>query len=136
MNCAFTHHITYKYLLHHPNNKQHSSSTEPQSTPILGNPKNRWKLIGRGICVATSQLCMYMAFRLLPLGDAITIQQLNGPMAAVAAWAILGESLTKNRVWGLATGVLGVMMVAQPPFLFGGGSNELGGVVLALTAAV
>ena len=89
------------------------------ASKVLGNPKYRVKLAIRGLCIAASQVLTYLSLRYLPLGDTVAIQQLSGPLAAILAWLLLHERVTKNRVWGLATALLGVVLVAKPPVLMG-----------------
>ena len=92
------------------------------------------KLIIRGFAIMTSQLCTYSSLKYLLLGDQVAMQQLSGPLTAVLAWLLLHERLTKNRVWGLATALVGVVLVAKPPILMGQpwGPHQAWGVAFAM----
>lgn len=69
-----------------------------------------------GTCaIATS----YVALLTLPLGDAVTIQQMRQPATAVMARFLLGEPLGLRGVVGSLISVAGVVVVAHPPFLMG-----------------
>lgn len=44
----------------------------------------------------------------------------NPVLVALLAWALRGEVLSLRGCVGIAVTLLGVVVVAQPPFLFGG----------------
>ena len=44
----------------------------------------------------------------------------NPVLVALLAWAVRGEMLSLCGCLGIAVTLLGVVVVAQPPFLFGG----------------
>lgn len=44
----------------------------------------------------------------------------NPVLVALLAWALRGEMLRARGCAGIAVTLLGVVVVAQPPFLFGG----------------
>ncbi len=50
----------------------------------------------------------------------ITIMYSNPVLVALLAWALRGEVLSLRGCAGIAVTLLGVVVVAQPPFLFGG----------------
>lgn len=50
----------------------------------------------------------------------ITIMYSNPVVVALLAWAFRGELLSLQGSIGTAITLLGVVIVAQPPFLFGG----------------
>lgn len=50
----------------------------------------------------------------------ITIMYSNPVLVALLAWALRGEVLSLRGCLGIAVTLLGVVVVAQPPFLFGG----------------
>lgn len=44
----------------------------------------------------------------------------NPVLVALLAWALRGEVLSARGCVGIAVTLMGVIVVAQPPFLFGG----------------
>ena len=50
----------------------------------------------------------------------ITIMYSNPVLVALLAWALRGEMLSAHGCAGIAVTLLGVVVVAQPPSLFGG----------------
>ncbi len=64
--------------------------------------------------------CLRSSLLLLPLADAITINQLKPPVTAIVAWIFLKEPLGMQGLLGCAVARGGVVVLAHPPFLFGG----------------
>lgn len=75
-----------------------------------------------------------LMFVALSLGvDASTMSvaiQIEVPFAAVCAWAVLGEKLTKRHIAGLALGMIGVALVAGDPKVL----TRLDGLAVGLMA--
>ncbi|MGV0759068.1 EamA family transporter [Tistrella mobilis] len=75
-----------------------------------------------------------LMFVALSLGvDASTMSvaiQIEVPFAAVCAWAVLGERLTKRHIAGLALGMIGVALVAGDPKVL----TRLDGLAVGLMA--
>ncbi len=72
----------------------------------------------------------------------ITIVYSNPVLVALLAWAVRGKLLSMRGWAGIAVTVLGVVVLAQPPFLFGGyqwshthmrGNSFCQGEILALS---
>ncbi|EIE20443.1 hypothetical protein COCSUDRAFT_6072, partial [Coccomyxa subellipsoidea C-169] len=89
-------------------------------TSYLGT-KRLWPILAmRGFVGATSMTLYYEAIQRMPLADAITIMYSNPVLVALLAWALRGEVLSARGCVGIAVTLMGVIVVAQPPFLFGG----------------
>jgi drug/metabolite transporter (DMT)-like permease len=63
----------------------------------------------------------YASIAALPLGDAVTIGLMQPPLTALMAWLVLGEVFGWRGAAGFTACLAGVLIVAHPPFLFGGG---------------
>ena len=78
-----------------------------------------------GVTLAAMNLCFYAAIDRLPLGVAVTLE-FSGPLAV----AVFGSRRRRDLIWaGLAAA--GIVLLSGD---FGGGSIDLLGAVLALTA--
>lgn len=85
----------------------------------------------------------YFCLEALPLGDAVTLFFFNPCITAVAAAVFLKEPLGLKGVMGVVTSIGGLVILAHPPFLFGGHEGwgmqrKLGtmfGIISALFAA-
>jgi inner membrane transporter RhtA len=78
-----------------------------------------------GVTLAAMNLCFYAAIDRLPLGVAVTFE-FSGPLAV----AVFGSRQRRDLIWaGLAA--VGIVLLCGD---FGGGSIDLLGAVLALTA--
>jgi drug/metabolite transporter (DMT)-like permease len=84
-------------------------------------------------------LCLYSALYMLPLADAVTINLIRPPLAALLAWLVLREAFPWLGWLGLLACLGGVALVAHPPFLFGGhqqwGAARLEGVAVDVFSA-
>ena len=87
--------------------------------PLFGHRSNLHLLLARGVLGTISVACSFSAFVLLPLGDAVTIAQLRPPIAAVVARLLLKEALGLQAAGGCLVSLIGVAILARPPFLFG-----------------
>ncbi len=76
----------------------------------------------------------YVSISALPLGDAVTIGLLQPPLTALLAWLVLGEVFGWRGAAGCTACVAGVVIVAQPPFLFDG--SEVWSVLRAVGVGV
>ncbi len=95
-------------------------------------------LFFRGLAGFFGLLCVFYALTRLPLADATVIQYTNPVFTALLAALFLREALTKRDVLGLLLSLTGVVLVAQPGFLFGESaySLDLVAVLVALAGAV
>jgi drug/metabolite transporter (DMT)-like permease len=109
-------------------------------SPIFGSRTNLIKLFCRGLFGASAMTAYYVSLQALPLADAVTLFFLNPPLTAVLAWAIRGEPLSITGGVGCLASFLGVILLAHPPFLFGGhaswGPARVLGTVAGLLSAL
>uniref|UniRef100_A0A1D2AFF9 EamA domain-containing protein n=1 Tax=Auxenochlorella protothecoides TaxID=3075 RepID=A0A1D2AFF9_AUXPR len=87
--------------------------------PLFGRREQYGILLIRGILGATSQIAVYLAVLALPLADSTSILFLAPALTAALAWLVLGEPAGQHTLVGCTTCLLGVFIVAQPPFLVG-----------------
>lgn len=77
-------------------------------------------LVVRGLAGYLALSCFFYALIHLPLADATVIQYTNPVFTAWLGWIVLAEALTAGEVILSAAGLLGVLLIARPTFLFGG----------------
>ena len=80
---------------------------------------DRRTLVARGLTGATALSLLYWGLHELPLGEAITVHYTAPVWTALAAAVLLGERLRPSILVGVAAGMTGVVLVAQPSLLFG-----------------
>ncbi|MBR9990986.1 MAG: DMT family transporter [Gemmatimonadetes bacterium] len=80
-------------------------------------------LVVRGLLGFAALSCFYYAIVHLPLADATVIQYTNPAFAAVFAVFVLGERMRRREVVCVMLSLIGVLLVAQPGFLFGSDSG-------------
>ncbi|MCA8973944.1 MAG: DMT family transporter [Planctomycetes bacterium] len=96
-------------------------------------------LLMRGVFGSTALICFYAAIVHLPLAEATVIQQTSPLFTALLAAWLLRERLEPRVLGAIATCLVGVLLIAQPVWLFGGErAVELDWrfVAVGLTAAV
>lgn len=93
---------------------------------------NHALLFARGAIGATALSLLYFALGRIPLGDATTIHYTAPVWTALTAAFFLRERIGPWVVAGTVVSLAGVMMIAQPQFLFGGAGLD----PLAVGAAV
>ena len=102
-------------------------------------------LIFRGLAGFGGLLCMFYALTKLPLADATVIVYTNPVFTALLAAFFLREMMGRREALGLLLSLGGVVLVAQPAFLFGNAADSLDlfavgmgllGAVFAATAYV
>jgi drug/metabolite transporter (DMT)-like permease len=77
-------------------------------------------LVVRGLAGFAALSCFFYALIHLPLADATVIQYTNPVWTAWLGWLVLAEALTAGEAVLSAAGLLGVLLIARPTFLFGG----------------
>lgn len=100
--------------------------------PIWGNSRKMLAL--RGFLGFASLSCWFYALTQLPLADAVMIQFTNPILAALFAAWWLGEAISPRTFVAAGLCLVGVVLISQPSFLFGGG--HAGGNGLAYLASV
>jgi len=95
-------------------------------------------LVFRGLAGFGGLLCMFYALTKLPLADATVIVYTNPVFTALLAALFLREMMGRREVLGLLLSLAGVVLVAQPAFLFGATPESLDPFVvgIALLGAV
>jgi drug/metabolite transporter (DMT)-like permease len=91
--------------------------------PAFGHA-NKWLLV-RGLIGLGGLQCYFYAVTVLPLAEATVIHFTNPLFVAMAAPFLLGERVGPRELGGVALGMIGVLLVAQPSFLFGGEGMSL-----------
>ncbi|KAF8546389.1 hypothetical protein OG21DRAFT_1427151, partial [Imleria badia] len=96
------------------------------SNPFLGPKGVRRLLFARAVSGFFGIFGIYYAPNYLSLADATVITFL-GPFAiALTGHLLLGETYTKKEAIAGACGLIGVVLIARPPFLFGDTTEEDG----------
>nr|XP_001341822.1 solute carrier family 35 member G1 isoform X1 [Danio rerio] len=113
-------------------------------TGFLGPRGMRIYLFLRGFLGSNAMILLYYAVLQMPLADATVIMFSNPVFTALLAWIFLKERCT---IWDVVFTVFtltGVILIARPPFLFGGElsgiegdySSHIKGTVAAFSGAV
>ena len=92
----------------------------------FGPPKARGILVLRSLCGGTAFSCATYGFGVMPIGDATTIFLTPPVWAALLGRAVLGEKLHVFDAFAIFMAIVGVVLVARPTFLFGGGCRCIG----------
>lgn len=77
-------------------------------------------LVVRGLAGFAALSCFFYALIHLPLADATVIQYTNPVFTAWLGWLVLAEALSAGEAVLSVAGLLGVLLIARPTFLFGG----------------
>lgn len=98
---------------------------------------NKKLLFVRGFAGFVALSCFYYALTELPLADATLIMYINPVFTGILAAIFLKESIGWPDIVGIALSLVGVVLVAQPSFLFGGDARlNLFAVGVGITGAV
>ncbi len=99
---------------------------------------NKIGLLMRGVAGSAALMCVYYAVTKLPLAEATVIQYTNPVLTALLATVYLHESMNRREVASTLLSLSGVLVIARPGFLFGGGAEGLAliPVAIALLGAV
>ncbi len=81
---------------------------------------DRPRLLLRGVLGFCALSCFYYSITHLPLADATLLQYLNPIFTALIAALFLGEAIRTLEIGGMVASLVGVALIQQPPFLFGG----------------
>ncbi|GMG39125.1 unnamed protein product [Ambrosiozyma monospora] len=102
----------------------HFVKIEPKPDFPFGPKRYRLMMILRGVGGFVGVCGQYMSLMYLNTSDTITITLLGPPVASILASFTLGQVLTKIELGFGGLAFIGVLLVAQPEFLFGGGDEE------------
>ncbi|XP_042719300.1 LOW QUALITY PROTEIN: solute carrier family 35 member G1 [Lagopus leucura] len=113
-------------------------------TGFLGPKGKRIFLFFRGLLGSSAMILLYYAFQVMPLADATVITFSCPVFTSLLAWIFLKE---KYSVWDLLFTlftIIGVTLIARPPFLFGSNvtgiegsySDHLKGTIAAIASTV
>ncbi|CAM9452120.1 unnamed protein product [Chrysoparadoxa australica] len=95
-----------------------SASSKEKSRPIFG-PRRIWKaLFFRALFGSGAVASFFIATQALPLSDSITLQFTIPAFTAALAALVLGEKWGKLDITGAVVCLAGVVLIAQPSFLF------------------
>jgi drug/metabolite transporter (DMT)-like permease len=89
-------------------------------SPVFGSRANFLPLLMRGAAGAASMSFYYFAIFQLTLADVMTVFYTHPAMVVALAWVCRGEAVSRPALLGMVLSLLGVVVVAQPPFLTGG----------------
>jgi drug/metabolite transporter (DMT)-like permease len=85
--------------------------------------RERGLLLLRGLLGYVALTCFFTAVMHLPLGSTTTLHFTNPVFGALLAALVLGEGLRGREVFLVLLSLVGVVLVARPEFLFGGGGS-------------
>ncbi|XP_036428058.1 solute carrier family 35 member G1 isoform X1 [Colossoma macropomum] len=113
-------------------------------TGFLGPRGMRVYLVLRGVLGSSAMILLYYAVLQMPLADATVIMFSNPVFTALLAWIFLKERCTIWDVIFTVFTLTGVILIARPPFLFGGElsgiegeyTNHIKGTVAAFSGAI
>lgn len=91
--------------------------------PILGPKGVRRLLLIRGLCGFFGLFGMYYSLQYLSLADATVLSFLSPLSAAIGGYLVLKEPYSKREAFAAIVSLLGVILIARPPFLFGNTSG-------------
>jgi drug/metabolite transporter (DMT)-like permease len=97
----------------------------------------RWILVLRGLLGFAAMSCFYFALTRLPIAEATVLHYTNPLWTTVFAAALLRERLTRWVLLPIFVSFVGVVLVAQPAWLFGASASaDPLGTVAALAGAM
>jgi len=92
-------------------------------------PPSPWLQLLRGTLLVLATLCFFGAVARMPVADSIAVVFVYPFIVTAASALLLGEAVGRRRWSAVATGFLGVLVIARP-----GGGFDPAGTVLALGA--
>ena len=92
--------------------------------------------IGRGVMQFISMLCIFTAFGLMPLADAVAISFSSPLFLTILSIPLLGERVGRHRWAAVLVGFLGVLVMIRAGGGFGGGLASTGAVLALLSALI
>ncbi|KAG2098078.1 hypothetical protein BD769DRAFT_1677694 [Suillus cothurnatus] len=91
--------------------------------PFLGPKGVRLLLVNRGLCGFFGLFGMYYSLQYLSLADATVLSFLSPLAAAIGGYIVLKEPYSRHEAFAAIVSLLGVILIARPPFLFGNTSS-------------
>ncbi|KAF8723817.1 hypothetical protein AX14_009144 [Amanita brunnescens Koide BX004] len=89
------------------------------SNPFLGPPDVRLLLMSRGFFGFIGVFGIYYTLQYLSLSDSIVLTFLSPLCTAIGGSFLLGERFSKREALASIVSLLGVVLIARPPFMFG-----------------
>ncbi|XP_076810487.1 solute carrier family 35 member G1-like [Clavelina lepadiformis] len=92
-------------------------------------------LVLNGVSIYASMFCFFQAVKYVPMGEALALATTYPPIATILACILLKETFKILDGILLVTITIGVFLIAQPEFLFGGATqsqNKVLGVAFAV----
>ncbi|KAK9813698.1 hypothetical protein WJX73_004090 [Symbiochloris irregularis] len=108
---------------------------------LYGQRKNYIPMLVRSTTGSASMALYYYGLLYLPLADTVTLLFMNPVLVCLLAWVLLGEHMGLLGIAGVVGSFLGVVLVSQPPVLFGGSDSvpwtpqHMTGVLASIGAA-
>lgn len=107
-----------------------------RSAGIDARGNRRRLLLLRGFIGFLALSCFFYAVVHLPLADATVIQYTNPAFTALIAVWVLGERIGVREALAVGAALAGVVLIARPAFLFGGGGLDPLAAGIALAGAI
>ena len=92
--------------------------------------------LGRGVLQFVSMLCVFAAFSLMPLADAVAITFSAPLFLTLLSIPMLGERVGPHRWGAVLVGFLGVLLMVRSGGGFTGGVASLGALLALASAAI
>jgi drug/metabolite transporter (DMT)-like permease len=115
---------------------------EPNGPKLFGNTWYARAILFSRTFFGYGGICFtFLAIEKLPVGDATVLVMIAPIIAAAAGYFILGEAFRVPEFVGLGLSMIGVVLVARPPFIFHSNDSTAApldhlGVILALCASI
>ncbi|XP_076347436.1 solute carrier family 35 member G1-like [Tachypleus tridentatus] len=109
---------------------------------FIKSPFHYFMLVLRGLCGTGAAVLMYNSLNFLPLGDATVLMMTETIFTTLLALIILREKVLLMDVLAIIIAMLGIILIARPPFIFSGLDEDLDpkvqltGTLLVLGGAV
>ena len=107
---------------------------------IIGNPSVFTFMVAAGTLSALTCIFLYEAIQIIPLGDAVSISKIDVFLTGIIARLWLKEAYSILDGCFAVLAVTGVVLIAKPEFIFGGGEeftlSKLSGILLSICSAV
>ena len=85
---------------------------------FLGPKESRMPLLKRGILGTLTLVAMHYTLKLINPSDAVAIFSLKTMLVSIIARVILKEKMNLSVILSLALSIIGILLIAQPSFLF------------------